>query len=437
MGLNPASVRKPTIGVQPVAALSPADCNELVEKVAHALAGSLNLRRTALLLLTMIRPKLADWSVVVLPDTRTGGLLLVGGDDTAFHEVISPRAVDPNGLGRVLRTGRTELVHVALGDGAENSLYTMIPHPRLVEEAATLRPADVLGVGLTARGATFGALVMVRGGPRPFDADIDVIQRVAERAALALDTARLYEERAKVATVLQDSLRPPSLPDIDGVQLAARYRPAAEHLEIGGDFYDVQGRDGDWLLCLGDVCGKGVEAAALNGRARQSIRTARHFDPRPEAVLGALNSVLHDEGTVQFVTVVCARMRPNDSDGKGGLQLDLASAGHPAPIVVRADGRVEQPEVGGTAAGMLPHVTYRPVTVRLDRGDTMLMFTDGIDESFGDEGQYGVDRLMALLPPYAGAGPEVICEVVEQNVLEYLDGRAHDDMALLAVTCRS
>jgi serine phosphatase RsbU (regulator of sigma subunit) len=86
---------------------------------------------------------------------------------------------------------------------------------------------------------------------------------------------------------------------------------------------------------------------------------------------------------------------------------------------------------------MLAHAAYRSVTIRLERGDTMLMFTDGIDEAFGDAGQYGVHRLMALLPPYAGAGPEVICEVVEQNILEYLDGRGHDDMALLAVTCGS
>jgi phosphoserine phosphatase RsbU/P len=434
--IDPAPVRKPTSEVEAVAALSPVDCDKLVDKVGHALAGSLNLRRTALLLLMMVRPVLADWSAVILPDTRTGGLLLVGGDDTGFHEVISQRAVDPDRLGRVLRTGRPELVHVASGAGAEDSLHAMIPHPRLMAEAATLRPADVLAVGLTARGATFGALVLVRERARPFDDDMGVIARIAERAALALDSARLYEERARVAAVLQDSLRPPSLPRIHGVQMAARYRPAAEHLEIGGDFYDVQGGDGDWLLCLGDVCGKGVEAAALNGRARQTIRTARRFDPRPDAVLAVLNSVLHDEGTVRFVTVVCARMRMSDDD-TGSLQLDLASAGHPAPILVRADGRVEQPEVGGAAAGMLAHAVYRSVTIRLERGDTMLMFTDGIDEAFGDAGQYGVHRLMALLPPYAGAGPEVICEVVEQNILEYLDGRGHDDMALLAVTCGS
>ena len=89
----------------------------------------------------------------------------------------------------------------------------------------------------------------------------------------------------------------------------------------------------------------------------------------------------------------------------------------------------------GTAVGMVADVEYRPATIHLDPGDTMLMFTDGIDEAFGADGMYGVERLIALLPAYAGAGPEIICEAIEQNVIEYLDGRPHDDMALLAVTC--
>ncbi|HTX96738.1 MAG TPA: hypothetical protein VME67_18900 [Mycobacterium sp.] len=130
----------------------------------------------------------------------------------------------------------------------------MVPHPRLVEEAATLRPADVLAVGLSARGTTLGALVMVRGGGKQLvDDDLPLIRRVVERAALALDSARLYEERAWVAAVSRDSLRPSSLPQIAGARMTARYRPAAEQLDIGGDFYDVHGEDGDgccaWATC--------------------------------------------------------------------------------------------------------------------------------------------------------------------------------------------
>ncbi|MDT5176910.1 MAG: hypothetical protein QOJ95_1108 [Mycobacterium sp.] len=406
--------------------------DRLVEDVSVGLSGSLNLRRTALRLLTMIRPRLADWSVAVLPGDRPGSLTLVGGDDAGFHTVVSTAAIDALGLSHVMRTGSTEHRHVGVDDDAEADLASMIPHPRLVAEAATMRPADLLAVGLTARGSTIGALLMIRSEGRGFDAaDVAVAERVASRAAMALDSARLYEERGRIASVLQSSLRPSALPEIDGVRLAARYRPAAEHLDIGGDFYDVHGSGDDWLLALGDVCGKGVEAAALTGRTRQSIRTAGYFDRRPHALLGALNKVLFDEHTREFVTVLCARMRRVD----GRLVIDVAAAGHPGPILLRAGGRVEQVDVHGTAVGMVSEVEYREATCHLNPGDTMLMFTDGIDEAMGADGLYGVERLIALLPSYAGADPEVVCEAIEQNVVEHLDGRPHDDIALLAVTC--
>lgn len=170
----------------------------------------------------------------------------------------------------------------------------------------------------------------------------------------------------------------------------------------------------------------------MTGRARQSIRTAWHFDRRPQVVLDALNHVLYGERTREFVTVVCARMG-READGR--LVVDIAAAGHPAPIVLRVDGRVDQVDVRGTAVGMVAEVQYRPVTVHLEPGDTMLMFTDGIDEAMGADGLYGVDRLVALLRGYAGADPNVVCDAIEQDVLEYLDGRPHDDIALLAVTC--
>lgn len=431
---------RPTTSLHPQARLRPAEMtpdlrvgDQLVEDVARGLSGSLNLRRTALRLLTMIRPTLADWGMVVLPGDRPGALTLVGGDDAGFHAVISTAAIANLELSRVLRTGGTELRHVMMDSDAEADLAGMIPHPRLAAEAATMRPADVLAVGLTARGATIGVLVMIRSEGRGFDSrDMAVAEGVAGSAAMALDSARLYEERGRMASVLQSSLRPPSLPEVPGARLAARYRPAAEHLDIGGDFYDVHGRGADWLLSVGDVSGKGVEAAALTGRTRQSIRTACHFDRRPEAVLDALNTVLFDEHTRDFVTVVCARMR-RETDGR--FVVDVAAAGHPAPIVLRSDGRVETIGVRGTAAGMIAQVRYEPATVTLRPGDTMLMFTDGVDEATGADGMYGVDRLTALMPSYAGADPEVLCEAIEQDVLEYLDGRHHDDIALLAVTC--
>jgi serine phosphatase RsbU (regulator of sigma subunit) len=421
----------------PVAPGPTLDRAELIEQVGTGLAGSLNLRRTAIRLMTLITPGLADWAVVIVPDGTTGGLHVLGGADHGFSDVVPMAQVYDQALGRVMRSGRTELLHVELGvfdtPVVGEGLATLIPHPRLSAEAAALRPADVVGLGLTARGTTVGALILVRGQGRGFDAqDVAFAEQISERAALALDSARLYEDSSRIASTLQRGLRPPSLPDIEGVRLASLYRPAAEHLDIGGDFYDVHGSDDDWLLALGDVSGKGVEAAAVTGRARQSIRTACLFDRRPTALLGALNTVLHETGTDKFVTVVCARLRRS---GDGRITVELASAGHPPPIVLRSNGRVEQVDVFGTAVGMIPHVEYASVEIELRPNDTLLMFTDGIDEAFGADGMYGVERLLRLLPAYAGAAPEVVCEAVERSVIEHLDSRAHDDIALLAVTC--
>jgi sigma-B regulation protein RsbU (phosphoserine phosphatase) len=401
---------------------------DLAGDLSTELAGSLNLRRTRLRLFDVLTPRFADWAMLALPDGRPGSVVLHGGDDARFTATAALREGD--GLSQALLTGGTALLRTA----TEADLEQLIPHTALRTEAAGLAPADALRVALVARGLTIGVLVLLRGPERRFETgDIALAEQIAGRAALALDSARLYEERSHIASVLQAGLRPPALPSIPDALVSARFRASAEYMEIGGDFYDVHGSGDDWLLVLGDVCGKGVEAAVLTGRARQSIRTAAYFDRSPAKVLAALNSVLHDAGSDRFVTVACARLRPEP--GGGSARVDLAVAGHPPPLIIRADGTVEQVAVTGMAAGILPGVRYREVSVRIERGDTLLMFTDGVDEARGDDGFYGMDRLLRLLAAYAGAGPEIVCEAVEQDVVDYLDGRSHDDIALLAVAC--
>ncbi len=414
--------------------------NQSAPGVAHrdveiTLNGSLNLRRTVLNLLTVVRPALADWAVLAMPDHRTGGLSIFGGTNVGFTDVISRSSATELGLDQVLRTGQRARRHVGL-DMSVAEIGARLRHRALAEELASLRPADVLTLALTARGTTLGAFVLARTAGRRFDDDtIEEAERVGALAAVALDSARLYEERGQLAVALQRTLRPPKLPALNGLSVAARYRPAVEHLEVGGDFYDAVGTGNEVMLTLGDVCGKGIDSAALTLQARQTIRTAAHFDRDPGRVLEALNSVLCEQAAGRFVTALCARVR-GGPDGQGA-QAYIAAAGHPGPIIVRANAAVEQVEVSGVAAGVKPGVAYRPAMMRLQRGDTMLMFTDGVEEARRDERLYGVHRLMEMLPAYAGAGGDVICEAVERDVLEYLDGDPHDDMALLAVTCES
>ena len=167
---------------------------------------------------------------------------------------------------------------------------------------AALRELDI-AAGLTAplvvRGRVIGALTLLFGAARrrPGDADLDLATQVAARAATAIDNARLYRDRSHIARTLQRSLLPPRLPRIEGFEIAARYRAAGEGNEVGGDFYDVfQRTDSSWIVALGDVCGKGAEAAALTALARYTLRAAAISDGAPRRLMASLNeAILRDQ----------------------------------------------------------------------------------------------------------------------------------------------
>lgn len=405
-----------------------------MQDVSRRLAGSLNVRRTLLHLLRLGVPYLGDWMMVAMFAGR--GATLVSADRAgAVSEPVFLPEFDrsASALDRLRLGGHAEFLQSCV-DGDLEDLGALVPEEGLRANAAESGPANVLGVGLTARGTTIGALVVVRPAGRGFDAtDLTLVEEFARRAAVTLDSAALYEERNEVASVLQASLRPPTLEELPGMRVAARFRAAVEHMSIGGDFYDLHGAGDDWSLVIGDVCGKGVDAAVLTGRARQTIRTAAHFDRAPGKILTALNDVLYGADSDRFVTVACARVRPARADGCA--EVTLALAGHPAPLVLRGDGVVEEPALSGTLSCVLPDLSYAEVRIRLRPGDLMLFYTDGVCEAKGQDEMFGVERLRALLPAYAGAEPETVCAAVEERVIHHLDGGTHDDIAVLALRC--
>jgi serine phosphatase RsbU (regulator of sigma subunit) len=412
---------------------------ELSARLNAELAGSLNVRRIVMRLLNLLVPErgngFADWAMVAMADEVKGVVQLHGGLEPG---PVTNVALDPHlhpALGRVMLSGHTETLQVSPDPRIDDGVDTLIPDAELCEQARALRPAEVLACPLSARGHSVGALLLVRGDSGGFpQEDIDFAEQVAARFALALDSARLYEDRARVAAAVERSLRPAALPMMPHVRFAATFRPAAEHLQIGGDFYDVHASEEDCVAVLGDVCGKGIDAAVLTGRARQSIRTAVLFDRQPGRVLSTLNTVLYEQGSDRFVTAVCARVRPRAT---GGLSVDLAVAGHPPPLVLRADGTIEEVQVWGRLAGVLADLDYDEVTVELAAGDTLLLFSDGIFEARGRDDVYGMGRLAGVMRAYAGAGPDALCEAIEQDVVEFLAGHAHDDMTMLAMSPRS
>jgi serine phosphatase RsbU (regulator of sigma subunit) len=173
----------------------------------------------------------------------------------------------------------------------------------------------MLTIALSARGTTYGALTIAQRAGIGFDTDaVAFLEDFAHRVAVTLDTARALAESRRVAAVLSRDLTPPRLPDLDGVEFATYYRVAFEQDALGGDFYDVHGNDDGWTAVMGDVCGKGVEAAVLTGKVRQAVRTGALVDRDPAQVLRLVNRVLIADSDETFVTAVCARGRKVGDD---------------------------------------------------------------------------------------------------------------------------
>jgi serine phosphatase RsbU (regulator of sigma subunit) len=282
-------------------------------------------------------------------------------------------------------------------------------------------------VPLVARGRVHG--VLAAGLDRDVDAeDQALFEDLGRRAALALDSARLYAERDHVARTLQASLLPRELPDIPGVDVAARYLAAGEGNEVGGDFYDCFATGaGDWALVIGDVCGKGAEAAAITALARYTLRAAALHTRRPSAVLQQLNeALLRDRLDYRFCTVLYASLTPREDR----VTACLTTGGHPLPLVLRATGEVHTVGSPGSLLGIVDVPELTEERVELGPGDALVLYTDGVTEA---DREAGPERLAALLGGCAGSGARVIAEAVERDALAAHGGRVRDDVAVVVV----
>jgi PAS domain S-box-containing protein len=290
-------------------------------------------------------------------------------------------------------------------------------------------------VPLTARGRILGAMTLVSAGSRRrfTEDDLALAEEFARRAALAIDNARLYSERDHVARALQASLLPPSLPDIPGVDVAARYVAAGEGNEVGGDFYDVfQARRNSWCLAIGDVAGKGPEAAAVAGLARHTLRAAALQARRPKQMLRTLHEALmRDETSAdRFCTVCCGLLRRTDA----GVELSLSCAGHPLPIVARASGAVETIDCRGTLVGLADPVRLQDQIVPLAHGDVAVLYTDGATEAHKTpDALFGEDRLARIIGECASRPADEIADRILSEVVAFGPPEPRDDIAILVL----
>jgi serine phosphatase RsbU (regulator of sigma subunit) len=247
-----------------------------------------------------------------------------------------------------------------------------------------------------------------------------------------VDNARLYSERSRVAQTLQASLLPRALPHIPGVELASRFRPAGDGLEVGGDFYDVfPAAGGKWMAVIGDVCGKGAEAAGLTALARYTVRSLGETESRPGEVLRRLNqSVLRqEEARERFLTVVVVSL----TVAEHGATVRLAAGGHPHPLWVRADGAVEVVPVEGVLVGLFPDAAFEERELALGPGESLVLYTDGLTDSQAPDRVLSSQDLASRLQAARTRSAQEVVAAAEGLASGVGAAGPRDDIALLAI----
>jgi serine phosphatase RsbU (regulator of sigma subunit) len=294
-------------------------------------------------------------------------------------------------------------------------------------------------VPLPGRDTPVGVLLVARRSSRWYDEDdAQLLRAFAARAGAALTTAQLYRDQAEVADTLQASLLPVEPTEVAGVQWGTAYRPAQAGLRIGGDFYGSHRlADGGSVFFLGDVSGKGVEAAVFTGQLRQCLQALHRVESHPGRLLRLLNDALLEttqaNGQGRFATIVLGVARPQRD---GGVTLTMVGGGHLPPLVLRNSGEVESVPLRGMLIGVVPDPRVGEVTVRLAPGETCLIYSDGVTEARGgrrgDE-QFGTERLVTAVTGCQRMPAPALAERVEQVTCDWLGHGDHDDIAVLAL----
>lgn len=393
-----------------------------IQAVSDAALSGLPFDDLADRLLRKLREVLETDAATLLLLDRTGVLVEHGtvGADTSGSQMPIPVG---KGIAGTIASSVSPLV-------TDDVRTYPVERPWLIEQMRSL-----MGVPLVYRGQVRGVIHVTMRTQRRFTTDeVRVLELAAGRIASALERASLYDSRSAMARALQRSLLPSSLPEIAGVDLAALYLPHSETEEIGGDFYDVFPHgDGTWGVVIGDVAGKGPDAAAVMGLAAHSLRAFARYESRPSSMLAALNESLMRAERVQterFCTACGIRVRAEASH----LRATICLAGHPLPLLMHADGRVEQIGEAGTLLGSFADPELHDTTIDVMAGEALVAFTDGLVERRTLEIDEGERRLADLLSTCRDLSSARIVERIERELLGGDD--LDDDVAVVVIAKR-
>ncbi len=397
---------------------------------SEVLASSLDVDRTLRKLARLVVPTHADWCTINLLE-EDGSIRRVAAehaDPARAAELARLLDTHPNepdadsGVGYVIRTGEAQL----FAEVTDALLAETANDPEYLEITAQLMIRSCVIAPLEARGRVLGSISLVYTEQEKTygEADLALAQDLGRRAGLAIDNARLYEQRDNIAITLQRSLLPPYLPDIPEFEVAARYEPAGTGNEVGGDFYDVfEAAGGGWNLVVGDVEGKGPRAAALIGLARHTLRAVAFDHPSPADALTMLNRVLLSNATELCCTVVLCRLEVAESPGR----VVVALAGHPAPLMLRRGGYVEPIGQEGMLLGAIAEPPIHEVAADVYPGDNLVLFSDGVLGRHASDG----DMLADLLTELAGKPASVVADEIAVSAERAQPGGLGDDVAIL------
>jgi serine phosphatase RsbU (regulator of sigma subunit) len=387
---------------------------------------SVAVRRCARLLAA----ELADWVFIDLErDEQLLRQVVIGPDDersTELARMLEDLDPAPGTLPATVQLSGRSVLQAHLDD-----LGTLGTSPAGPPVCGLIETSSLICVPLNDGERCHGTLTLtVSGEQGPFDLmDLGLVERVARNLALVIRAGRRYRRRAMVAERLRAGLLPRELPAIPGAEVAGRHHPATRDAGFGGDFYEVFPTGTGWGVVLGDVCGKGEDAAAVTATAKHGIRLLSRWNPKPAEVLSMMNEALIDDE--RFVTAVMGYLEPRDA----GLSMTLASAGHPPAILIRRDGLIRTTSGGGIPLGLFEEdFGVGLEQLALDPGDTLFLYSDGVPEvSDPSQARFGHERLIEILAAHGDRTVADLVVAVEQALLEFCDGDLRDDISMLAL----
>ena len=430
------------------------EAQRFLAEAGTTFSSSLDYRTTLASVARLAVPYLADWCVVdILEEDGSLDRLAMTHQDPEkvalareLEERYPPEPGAPRGVAQVLRTGQSELISEISEPLVEEAAYDA-EHREILQG---LGLKSYMIVPLVARGRTLGviSLVSAESGRRYGQAELELAEELARRAALAVDNARLYSGRIQVARTLQDGLLPSRLPEVPGVEVGVRYLSAGEG-DVGGDFYDLfdlrradQNGSSDptssWGVVIGDVSGKGAEAAALLALARYTIRTLATRESHPSAVLDGLNEAIlrqrREHADHKFCTVAYAKLETNEGNTEHGAKITVCRGGHSAPLLLKADGSISKLGPPGRALGVFDDANLTEWEAYLVLGDALVLYTDGVVEARSPDGLFfGEERLMALLRSSVALDASTIASRIEGAALNFQEQVLRDDIAVLVL----